>query len=346
VYNEFSMAVEIGIPVIPVQVEAIRLPLWVRHLQIIHFHRQTNWAALLEAVKVSAVNQIPQQTSSKTSTMPVSEANPIPQQTSSKTSTMPRWASDQGHDDYGRYADLIVKEVTQRFRWIEAGRFMMGSPDDEKERLNWEGHHQVTLSEGFWLADTACTQVLWQAVMDDNPAHFKNDLQNPVEKVSWLDVQDFLKTLNQQSPALNAQLPSEAQWEYACRAATSTPFSFGKNITTDQVNFDGGHPYANGKEGECRDKTMPVKALPANQWGLYQMHGNVWEWCQDRWQTNLGIQAETDPLIQTGDDTGVRRVIRGGSWNDRGRDVRSAYRNYWSAVSRDDFVGFRLRLGL
>ena len=209
----------------------------------------------------------------------------------------PDYAAAWGEDKQGLWFDLRIASVTQRFRWIPAGTFTMGSPEDEEERESWgnETQHPVTLSQGFWLADTACTQALWQLIMGENPADFNDDPENPVETVSWLDVQAFLEKLNQLIPGLQAQLPSEAQWEYACRAGTETPFSFGENITPEQVNCDGSEPYAGGEKGEYRRKTVPVKALPANPWGLYQMHGNVWEWCQDVWHENLGTSPVSDP---------------------------------------------------
>ncbi len=221
----------------------------------------------------------------------------------------PVWAIAYGQDNFGFWADFQVEEVLQRMRWIPAGQFLMGSPASEKERFSSEQPHEVTLSQGYWLADTACTQALWQAVVGANPANFKEDIQNPVEQVSWEDVQDFLKKLNTLIPQLKAKLPSEAQWEYACRAGTSTPFSFGENITPEQVNYDGGFPYADGKKGEDRKKTVPVKALPANQWGLYQMHGNVWEWCQDGYG-DYPAEPVQDPSGAEQED----RVVRGGSW--------------------------------
>ena len=118
--------------------------------------------------------------------------------------------------------------------------------------------------------------------MGENPSHFKGE-DLPVESVSWDDVQTFLNALNGLRPELKLELPSEAQWEYACRAGTQTPFWFGDTITTDQANYNGNYPYGDEPKGENRRKTVAVKALPANGWGLYQMHGNVWEWCADRY---------------------------------------------------------------
>ncbi|MCB1984031.1 MAG: formylglycine-generating enzyme family protein [Burkholderiales bacterium] len=253
----------------------------------------------------------------------------------------PDWAAAWGQDAFGLYADFKIREVTQRFRWIAPGTFLMGSPESEPERLNRETQHEVTLTQGCWLADTACTQALWSAVMNDNPAHFKEDMDNPVETVSWDDAQKLIDRLNHDYPDLSARLPTEAQWEYACRAGTTTPFSFGKQITPDQVNYDGNYPYAGGKKGQCRNKTVPVKSLPPNPWGLYEMHGNVWEWCAD-WYGAYPEPAVIDPA---GPENGDGRVLRGGSWYLYGRGVRSAYRDGNAPVDRDDDIGFRLALG-
>ena len=253
----------------------------------------------------------------------------------------PAWATKAGQDDHGRYADLVVAGVEQRFRWIAAGTFMMGSPASEPERSGDEIQHQVTLSKGFWLADTACTQALWQKVMGNNPAYFKDNTNNPVEQVSWDDVQGFLQALNQRVAGLTARLPNEAEWEYACRAGTTTAFSFGSRISLNQANYDGTSCYAGGSKGEYREKTMPVKSFSPNAWGLYQMHGNVFEWCQD-WYGNYPMQAVTDPQ---GAASGSYRVLRGGSWVLNAQHLRSAYRNFSSPVYRSFSSGFRLVLG-
>jgi len=157
----------------------------------------------------------------------------------------------------------------------------MGSPILEKERYDNENQHQVTLSQGFWIADTVSTQAFWKAVMGDNPAFFTENENNPVEQVSWDDVQNFIKKLNLLIPGLGAQLPTEAQWEYACVQERLRHSHLAKNISPELVNYDGNRPYAKGEKGQCREKTVAVKSLPANSWGLYEMHGNVWEWCAD-----------------------------------------------------------------
>ena len=282
-----------------------------------------------------------------------------------------------GSDEYGLYAELNIKGVTQRFRYITPNTFMMGAPEDEAGRYKYEDLHQVTLTRGYWLADTACTQELWLAVMGENPSDFQNDLQNPVETVSWLDVQAFLRKLNQSIVGLNAHLPSEAQWENACRAGTNTPFNFEGEIDSGKLNYRG--TWELEKEGDSYrwgenaiKKTAPVKSYRPNVWGLYEMHGNVWEWCLDEWEENLGPESVTDPLtarfksgvkpdtaaqtsenivhydlglLANAEDDGVLRVLRGGSWDLIGRLCRSAFRLRYHADYRYRYLGFRLALG-
>lgn len=252
-------------------------------------------------------------------------------------------------DEYGLYADLNFFGITQRFRWIEPGTFLMGSPDDEPERRKSEAQHPVTLTQGYWLADTCVTQQLWQTVIGEKPSHFKGE-HNPVENVSWLDCWQFIQTLKEQYPALRLTLPSEAQWEYACRAGTTTPFSFGNQIHSEQANFDGNYPYNDAEKSEYRQTTVPVKSLPANPWGLYEMHGNVFEWCQDNDLRDYNAsETVTDPgqqwLEMPDSDSTARHSVRGGSWDRFGRLCRSAYRSWFVAGRVYDLLGFRLALG-
>ncbi|MFO1424231.1 MAG: formylglycine-generating enzyme family protein [Candidatus Competibacteraceae bacterium] len=253
---------------------------------------------------------------------------------------VPTWADRASMDPSGVIATFRVRNVTQRMRWIWPGRFLMGSPENEHARYDNELQHEVMLTRGFWLAETACTQALWQTVMGQNPSWFKGE-QRPVEQVSWNEVQDFITRLNGAVPGLEARLPTEAEWEYACRAGTTTPFSFGEDITTDQVNYNGNYPYRGNQKGQDRGEAVEVASLPANPWGLYEMHGNVWEWCQD-WYGAYRAEPAVDP---TGPVTGGRRVLRGGSWICYGRLARSAYRSLVGPGDRYGDFGFRLALG-
>jgi sulfatase modifying factor 1 len=257
----------------------------------------------------------------------------------------PAWAVRHGVDDAGWWAEFEVRGVVQRMRWLPPGELRMGSPETEPERYSggeWdETPHPVIVTRGLWLADTACTQALWQAVLGESPSGFPED-ELPVEQVSWTDVTErFLPALNWRVPGLEARLPSEAQWEYACRAGTGTPFWFGENISPEQVNYNGNYPYANGPKGEFRQRTVAVKALPANGWGLYQMHGNVREWCAD-WLGAYPREAVVDP---TGPDEGRERVLRGGGWSVGGGSCRSADRYGFDPGNRFRNFGFRLARG-
>ena len=251
----------------------------------------------------------------------------------------PAWAIAYGQDNKGYWADFRVKEVVQRMRWIPAGWFVMGSPEGEKGRYKDETQYEVTLTQGYWLADTACTQALWVAAMGENPANFTDDIQNPVEQVSWDNTQVFFSQLNTQHESYAFSLPSEAQWEYACRAGTASSFSFGEELTIQKANYSGKWTWEDDKVvGEYRKKTLPVKAFDPNPWGLYQMHGNVWEWVQD----GYGEYPTSPVLNPEGAESSEYRVLRGGSWFNGGLRVRSAFRLRGKPDYRSNFVGFRL----
>jgi formylglycine-generating enzyme required for sulfatase activity len=253
------------------------------------------------------------------------------------------WMHDEGTDQYGRWCEFKVGDVVQRMRWIEPGTFWMGSPSNEAERQDNELRHRVVLTKGYWLADTACTQALWKEVVGANPSKFQGDLQLPVERVSWNDITSvFLPKLNELGPGLNLELPTEAQWEYACRAGTTTPFSFGEQISHEQVHF-----------GNHGTKTVPVKALPANGWGLFQMHGNVLEWCADTFEP-YAEEAAQDPVFSMDRPiaaTHHMHVLRGGSFFESASMCRSAARFQSWRSERNDIlgephaVGFRLAQG-
>ena len=254
------------------------------------------------------------------------------------------WASEWGQDQYGLWQAFTYKNIHHAFRWIPPGTFTMGSPAGEEGRLNQEDLHQVTLTKGFWPGETTVTQNLWQAVMDKNPSHFNGD-ELPVEKVSWDDCQQFIEAFSQVHPDLQLRLPWEAEWEYACRAGISTPFSFGgkDDLTLDKVNYSG-----KWDDYDLDGETKLVKSYPANDWGLYEMHGNVWEWCQDIWQENLGTEAVIDPIDPEEQPTVKEawRLFRGGSWGIRdGRNCHPAVRDKGVPEHCYDNIGFRLSLG-
>jgi formylglycine-generating enzyme required for sulfatase activity len=219
---------------------------------------------------------------------------------------------------------LTIKSVEYPFRWCPPGTFMMGSPASEHARNDNETQHQVTLTRGFWMLETPTTQTMWEVVMGSNPSYFKGG-KLPVESVSWKDCQEYIQKLNGLDIAPSGyrfSLPTEAQWEYACRAGTTTPFRFGDTLNGDQANCDGNYPYGTEIAGTYLKKTSVAGAYPANVWGLYDMHGNVYEWCLD-WYGDYPSGNLTDP---TGAVEGSYRVLRGGYWGSFAGICRSAYR--------------------
>ena len=242
---------------------------------------------------------------------------------------------------------LTIKEVEFPFRWCPPGTFTMGSPPSRAAvRDADETQHQVTLSRGFWMLETPVTQAMWKSVTGNNPSYFTGD-KLPAERVSWKDCQKFIEQLNAHlagTPGTPAgyrfSLPTEAQWEYACRAGTTTPFHFGSVLNGDKANCDGNFPYGTSTMGQYLKKTSEVGSYPANDWGLFDMHGNVWEWCLD-WYGDYPSGSVTDP---TGADEGSNRVLRGGGWNDHAGNCRSAYRNSNAPSDRNFRYGVRISL--
>jgi len=233
----------------------------------------------------------------------------------------------------------VTNNLGMEFVYIKPGTFMMGSPSNEPKRDNDERQHRVTLTRGFYMQTTEVTQGQWKRVMGSNPSRFKNCGDNcPVEQVSWNDVQKFIGKLNQMEGGNKYRLPTEAEWEYAARAGTDTPFSFGRCLSTEQANYDGNNPMPGCAKGEYRKTPVPVASFPPNAWGLYDMHGNVWEWCQD-WFGDYPSSSVTDP---TGPSLGSYRVNRGGSWGGSAGHCRSADRDRSAPGSRYGDLGFRL----
>ena len=238
----------------------------------------------------------------------------------------PAWASAWGDDPYGLWADLTVAGISQRLRWIEPGHFTMGSSTEERRRIddkeirewadrNEAPQHRVTISRGFWLADTPCTQALWTALLGvENPSRFQagdDAAQRPVERVDWVAAETCLAALKRQLPEADPQLPTDAQWEYACRAGNLTAYAWGDAAETRLANM-----------AQSVGQTTAVKRYPANPWGLYDLHGNVWEWCADD-RRSFVDRPEVDP---SGGAEGATRVLRGGSWDFPAGRARSAYR--------------------
>ncbi|MEE9303090.1 MAG: formylglycine-generating enzyme family protein [Thiotrichaceae bacterium] len=247
------------------------------------------------------------------------------------------WEQDQ----FGCWTSISILGISQVFRWIPPGTFQMGSPADEIGRFNGETQHTITLTKGYWLADTVCTQALWMKILGENPAYFKTHLHNPVEQVSWDQITKYFIPKLKQLTGLTVRLPTEAEWEYACRAGTTTPFNLGENITMDQINFNGNHPFLDVEVDQYRKQTVPVASMDsANAWGLHEMHGNVWEWCHD-WHAKYQPEHVINP---TGSKKGTHRVLRGGSWLFHHKDVRSAFRDGYTPDYRSNLIGFRMIL--
>lgn len=227
----------------------------------------------------------------------------------------------------------IFPSITEmRFTFIQPGKFMMGSPSSEEERFDNEGpQHQVNITKGFYMGVTEVTQGQWRAIMEDNPSHFKDCGDDcPVEQVSWDDVQEFIRRLNQKEGRERYRLPTEAEWEYAARAGSTTRYSYGNaEIMLEEYGW---------YKGNSEYKTHVVAQKLPNAWGLYDMHGNVWEWVQDIYNPLAYEQHSPDDPIYTGSGSGP--VFRGGSWISPGSYCRSAHRSYFS--QGNPYLGFRL----
>lgn len=264
-----------------------------------------------------------------------------------KNGLPPAWAVAWGEDRYGGFATFSVgttdRPVEQRMRWIPPGTFVMGSPETEWGRSFDEGpQHEVVLTRGYWLGETPVTQALWVAVMGENPSSFRVErpeaLERPVESVSWNDCQMFLSRLNKQVPGLGARLPTETEWERACRAETRGATWVSELSGNENApELDGIAWYHRNSGG----KTHPVGRKAPNPYGLQDMLGNVYEWCADG-PYRYVAEPVTDPPAT---DRDSHRILRGGSWRSSARSVRAADRVANERGDRHDNLGFRLAGG-
>ena len=241
--------------------------------------------------------------------------------------------------------------------WCPPGKFIMGSPRSEPERRPGEDQVEVTLTKGFWMAKYEATQGQWKRVMGNLPGPLTAELPAgddlPVGNVNFAETEAFCRKLTElahQSGELQKdwefRLPTEAQWEYACRAGTTTATSFGDKLSSKQANFKG-QPYNGGEPGPSLGRAAKVGSYPANAWGLHDMHGNIYEWCRDWYHTRLpgGVDPDlhdaesTATLNRTGDHS---RVRRGGAWTDDGWPLRTAFRLRFEPARRYDHIGFRV----
>ena len=284
------------------------------------------------------------------------------------TGSPPHWAIGWGEDQYGVFANAKAHGVSFCLRWIPPGQFIIGSPESEQGRYDDENPQtQITLAQGYWFMDAPVTQALWEAVMGDNPSRFKSP-DRPVETVSRDDVGKFLVKLNKALTGASLRLPSESEWEYACRAGSEEATYAGSMQilgrrdapVLDEIAWYGGN---SGEGFELEDGfdssgwdekqydhkvagTHPVRMKRPNNWGCYDLLGNVLEWCEDVWfESHDGIdQAGAARRGESNSKEGAR-VVRGGSWINYARNVRAAFRDWVEPDLRDDYLGFRCVLG-
>ncbi|KAF5412531.1 MAG: Hercynine oxygenase [Candidatus Methanocomedens sp.] len=296
------------VSLIPLKLEECNVPERLRHLHWIDFFEEKGYERLTISLQKCA----------ETITSGIdSESNLI-----------------QRHEEviYVEEIETFINTIDMEFVLIQPGDFDMGSPANETGRQDNEGPvHHVTISEAFYLSKYEVTQKQWHEVMGDNPSHFKGD-DLPVENVSWNDVQEFIKKFNKKENTHKYRLPSEAEWEYAARAGTTTRYSFGDKYSKLEE-----YAWYIKNSG---DKTHPVGKKGANPWGLYDVHGNIWEWVQDEWHGKYDGAPADGSAWEDGVD--VIRVILGGSWFSGARACRSANRNCSAPGDRYHYLGFRL----
>ena len=259
---------------------------------------------------------------------------------------------------FEEFWDHLGDGITLEMVAILGGTFLMGSPQDEKDSFNDERpQHEVTVSNFFmgkypitqaqWRKIASCTDLKVKQDLDLNPSYFQDRPDSdcrPVEQVNWYDAVEFCARLSKLTER-EYRLPTEAEWEYACRAGTTTPFYFGETITGELANYNASNTYADEPNGEYRQQTTPVGQFPPNAFGLYDMHGNVWEWCADTWHDNYD-GAPRDGSAWTENGNSIRSPLRGGSWCSKPNNCRSAIRDF---LNRRDLRyyddGFRVVCG-
>jgi len=245
----------------------------------------------------------------------------------------------------------MKNSIGMKFARIPSGSFMMGSPTGEAGRNADEAQRRITINYEFYMGKYEVTIGEWKRLMGDLPeamktgldARFKKSDKQPVLRVSWNDAKEFIRKLNSQNDRFVYRLPSEAEWEYAARAGTTTPFGIGdgNNVSSSQANFAGNAPYGNASKGKDLWQTTNVGSYRPNKWGLYDMHGNVSEWVEDIWQDNArDLPVDGSANLSRGDAS--QRVTRGGSWGDQGAGCRSAFHFFSPPANRGTDQGFRV----
>jgi formylglycine-generating enzyme required for sulfatase activity len=275
----------------------------------------------------------------------------MPQQSISRHSQKIHYFAQPLHPS----SNFLVKPINMVL--ILGGTFQMGSPETEIDRSNSESpQHQVTVPS-FFMSEYPIAAPHWQVVaelmprvdidLNPSPSYFKGNGNCPVESVNWFEAVEFCNRLSRHS-GRTYRLPTEAEWEYACRAGTTTPFHCGETISTDLANYRGTDDknlglsggYGKGSTGIYRQETTPVGTFPPNAFGLYDMHGNLWEWCLDHWHDNYdGAPTDGSAWVDRRHDI---NIVRGGSWYDDPRNCRSATRGSYYPVNRIDYIGFRV----
>jgi eukaryotic-like serine/threonine-protein kinase len=247
------------------------------------------------------------------------------------------WEVKKSYGQAERFIENLGRDIELEMVYVPGESFTMGSEEYDNEKPR-----HVVMVPSFYMSKFQVTQGQYLQIMGTNPAKW-NDAKLPVERISWNDAQVFCQKLSAKT-GKKYRLPSEAEWEYACRAKTDTPFYFGETISTDVANYDGNHVYKLGVKGVYRSNTTPMGSFPANGFGLQDMHGNLWEWCEDKWHENYqGAPTNGSAWTSSNDNNSQSvRLLRGGSWGSYPGNCRSARRTRRSAGSRNLDIGFRI----